>query len=62
MIFSVKDSLRQGVESASGGLCTVMYTKRGQPVFLRRIPRFNLEDIDPSLGTGPHPPSWWTAR
>ena len=55
MIFSVKDSLRQAVEAASGGLCTVMYTKKGQPVFLRRIPRFNLEDIDPSLGTGPHP-------
>lgn len=55
MIFSVKDSLRQTVEAASGGLCTVVYTKKGQPVFLRRIPRFNLEDIDPSLGTGPHP-------
>lgn len=55
MIFSVKDSLRQAVEAASGGLCTVMYTKKGQPVFLHRIPRFNLEDIDPSLGTGPHP-------
>ncbi|BDG19196.1 hypothetical protein TthSNM11_13990 [Thermus thermophilus] len=55
MIFSVKDSLRQAVEAASGGLCTVMYTKKGQPVFLRRIPRFNLEDIDPALGTGPHP-------
>lgn len=55
MIFSVKDSLRQAVEAASGGLCTVMYTKKGQPVFLRRIPRFNLEDINPSLGTGPHP-------
>lgn len=55
MIFSVKDSLRQAVEAASGGLCTVMYTKKGQPVFLRRIPRFNLEDIDSSLGTGPHP-------
>jgi len=55
MIFSVKDSLRQAVEAASGGLATVMYTKKGQPVFLRRIPRFNLEDIDPSLGTGPHP-------
>lgn len=55
MIFSVKDSLRQAVEAASGGLCTVVYTKKGQPVFLRRIPRFNLEDIDPSLGSGPHP-------
>jgi len=55
MIFGFKDGLRQAVEAASGGLCTVMYTKKGQPVFLRRIPRFNLEDIDPALGTGPHP-------
>ncbi len=55
MIFSVKDSLRQAIEAASGGLCTVMYTKKGQPVFLRRIPLFNLHDLDPSLGTGPHP-------
>lgn len=55
MIFSVKDSLRQAVEAASGGLCTVMYTRKGQPVFMRRVPRFNLEDIDPALGTGPHP-------
>lgn len=55
MIFSVKDSLRQAVEAASGGLCTVMYTKKGQPTFLRRIPLFNLQDLDPSLGTGPHP-------
>jgi len=55
MIFGFKDGLRQAVEAASGGLCTVMYTKKGQPVFLRRIPRFNLEDINPALGTGPHP-------
>ncbi len=55
MIFSVKDSLRQAIEAASGGLCTVMYTKKGQPTFLRRIPLFNLQDLDPSLGTGPHP-------
>lgn len=55
MIFSVKDSLRQAVEAASGGLCTVMYTKKGQPVFMRRVPRFNLEDLDPVFGSGPHP-------
>lgn len=55
MIFSVKDSLRQAVEAASGGLCTVMYTKKGQPLFMRRVPRFNLEDLDPVFGSGPHP-------
>lgn len=55
MIFSIKDSLRQAIEAASGGLCTVMYTRKGQPTFLRRIPRFDLQDLDPSLGTGPHP-------
>ena len=55
MIFSVKDSLRQAVEAASGGLATVMYTRKGQPVFLRRIPRFNLEQLGPQFGSGPHP-------
>lgn len=55
MIFSVKDSLRQAVEAASGGLNTVLYTKKGQPVFARRIPKFRVETLHPSLGTGVHP-------
>lgn len=55
MIFSIKDSLRQAVEAASGGLNTVVYTRKGQPVFLRRIPKFRVETLHPSLGTGVHP-------
>jgi len=33
----------------------ILYTAKGQPCHMVRIPRFNLEDIDLSLGTGPHP-------
>lgn len=55
MIFSVKDSLRQAVEAASGGLNTVIYTKKGQPIFARVIPKFRVEHLDPSLGSGVHP-------
>lgn len=55
MIFSIKDSLRQAVEAASGGKCTVMYTKKGMPVFMRRIPKFRLESLHSALGTGLHP-------
>lgn len=54
MIF-VKDSLRAAVEAASGGTVTVLYTAKGQPTYMHIIPRFNLQDIDPSLGTGAHP-------
>lgn len=54
MIF-VKDSLRAAVEAASGGTVTVLYTAKGQPTYMHIIPRFNLQDIDPSLGAGTHP-------
>ncbi|EZH78000.1 hypothetical protein [Aeromonas hydrophila] len=54
MIF-VKDSLRAAVEAASGGSVTVLYTAKGQPTYMHVIPRFNLQDIDPALGTGTHP-------
>ena len=55
MIFSVKDSLRQAVEAASGGLNTVVYTKKGQPCIMRVIPKFRVETLDTNLGTGVHP-------
>lgn len=55
MIFVMKDALRQSVEAASGGLCTVMYTRKGQPVFLRAIPKFRVETLHPALGSGVHP-------
>ncbi len=51
----IKDDLRAAVEAATGGLCTVFYSASGQPCFMRAIPRYNLEDIDPALGTGPAP-------
>lgn len=51
----IKDDLRASVEAATGGKCTVLYTAKGQPSYMRVIPRFNLQDIDASLGTGVHP-------
>lgn len=51
-----KDSLRSSVESATGGLCTVLYDDAGHPSFMRRIPKMNIEDLYPDLGlTGTHP-------
>lgn len=55
MTIFVKDDLRASVEAASGGRQTVLYTAKGQPTFMNIIPKFNLEDIDPELGTGVHP-------
>lgn len=48
----VKDDLRRSVESASGGSMTVLYTASGQPSYMNVIQKFNLQDLDPSLGTG----------
>lgn len=50
----IKDSLRQSVEAASGGLQTVLYTAKGQPTFMNIIEKFDLSTIDPSLA-GTHP-------
>ena len=47
---------RAGIYSTIDGVNSViMYTAKGQPCHMVRIPKFNLEDIDPSLGTGIHP-------
>lgn len=51
----VKDSLRAAVEAASGGKNTVLYDDKGYPSYMVVIPKFKLEDIDASLGTGTHP-------
>ena len=51
----VKDDLRAQVEAATGGAVTVLYTDAGHPSYMNVIPRFNLQDIDASLGTGTHP-------
>ena len=55
LTISAPDSLRMSVEAASGGLNTVLYTAKGQPCYMRVIPKFNVQDIDASLGTGVHP-------
>jgi hypothetical protein len=50
-----KDTLLNSVLAASGGKLVVKYNANGDPSIMVRFPRFNLEDIDPSLGSGPHP-------
>ena len=55
LTINVPDTLRKAVESASGGRNTVLYTAKGQPCYMAVIPKFTLESIDASLGTGTHP-------
>lgn len=55
LTISVPDTLRKAVESASGGKVTVLYTAKGQPSYMAVIPRFTVQSIDASLGTGTHP-------
>lgn len=43
------------VEAATGGQGTVLYTAQGAPSYFLVVPKCNLEDIDPALGTGTHP-------
>jgi hypothetical protein len=50
-----KDTLLTGLLAATGGKQVIKYNANGDPLVMVRIPKFNLEDIDPSLGTGPHP-------
>lgn len=51
----VKDAARQAVEGATGGKVTIMYDAQGNPNYMFRVPKFNLQDIDITLGTGVHP-------
>ena len=55
LTINITDSLRASVESATGGRNTVLYTAKGQPCYMAVIPKFTLESIDASLGTGTHP-------
>ncbi|WP_429884770.1 SUMF1/EgtB/PvdO family nonheme iron enzyme [Geoalkalibacter halelectricus] len=55
MIISIKDSLRQSVEAATGGQVTVMYDDKGYPSHMCRVPMFTLDTIDPSWPAVPHP-------
>lgn len=50
-----RNDLRASVEAATGGRVTVLYTEKGQPSYMYKVPRFNREDIDPGLGAGAHP-------
>jgi hypothetical protein len=50
-----KDTLLLGLSAASGGKLEIKYNVNGDPLVMVRIPKFNLEDIDASLGNGPHP-------
>ncbi|HBG07701.1 MAG: hypothetical protein A2075_09260 [Geobacteraceae bacterium GWC2_58_44] len=49
------EELRQSVEAASGGKQTVLRTDKGQATYMNIIPKFRMEDIHPTLGTGVHP-------
>lgn len=50
----IKDSLRQSVELASGGLQTVLYTAKGQPTYMNIIQKYDMSTIDAAL-SGTHP-------
>ena len=50
-----KDPLLMSVLAASGGKMAVKYNKNGGPLYMVRVPKFNLEDTGASLGSGPHP-------
>ncbi|MFZ4618379.1 MAG: hypothetical protein ACOYM2_19620, partial [Rectinemataceae bacterium] len=50
-----KDSLRASVEAASGGKQTVLYDDKGYPSYMTIVPKFNIEDIDATMGSGVHP-------
>ena len=55
VIINTRDALRDDIEHASGGRNTIVRDQWGNPHVMCVIPRFNLEDIDPALGTGTHP-------
>jgi hypothetical protein len=50
-----KDTLLMSLLAASGAKQTVLYDDKGKPSIMTRIPRYNVEDIDPALGSGVHP-------
>lgn len=55
LTISVTDTLRKSVEAASQGKNTVLYTAKGQPCYMVVVPKFTVQSIDASLGTGTHP-------
>lgn len=55
LTINIPNTLRAAVESASGGRCTVLYTAKNQPCYMAVIPKFTVQSIDASLGSGTHP-------
>lgn len=51
----IRDGLRHDIEAMSGGRNTIVRDGDGNPHVMVVVPRFRLEDIDASLGTGNHP-------
>ena len=51
----IKDELRAYTEQVSGGRRTIIRNDKDDPNVMYVVPKFNLEDIDASLGTGVHP-------
>jgi hypothetical protein len=51
----IQDTLRKTVEKQTDGAVTVLYDDTGIPSFMLRVPRFDVETIDSSLGRGVHP-------
>ena len=51
----IVDEMRKAVELASGGTETVLYDRWGNPHVMCILPKFDVGDIDASLGTGVHP-------
>jgi hypothetical protein len=50
-----RDTYRASVEAASGGQQTVLYDAKGYPSIMNVIPKFNIEDVNPAIGSGVHP-------
>ena len=55
LIINLPDTLRKSVEAATQGRNTVIYTAKGQPCFMYVLPKYTVQSIDASLGTGTHP-------
>lgn len=51
----IQDALRRNVEKETKGNVTVLYDDTGRPSYMMRIPKFNVETVDSSLGRGVHP-------
>lgn len=55
MTTAVQDEFIRQVETASLGDMTVRFTAKGNPSYFYRLPKFQVETLDPALGTGTHP-------